>query len=299
MKNLKTKLHTYQFNIENDAEKLAYAELKKNVLSKIGFPVHTINVSRGVPAQYPETYNFNAMIKAIADAGGNVELETEHLFSNQWSSAPVPGITDKGLRLFNWSETIYPNKRIKSGYWLEQTPEMYAILRNTHKCGYCVKQEPAGKYEFCPHCLDSQYLEIGDLKLTRMMAVADDRKGRSELTQDEKDYLFPLYRKAQIEGATARGKARIVQERIDIEKQYRKAIANAKHNRAGRIWVIEHCPGMLENHIYYDHSETHCFGWRRPVAPGTLEMLLAEIGSFPGKYEIRCAGGESITGNNV
>lgn len=296
---LKTKIHYYRFDFSKDGQRTAYTNLRENVLTKIGFPAWKNDHSdsqkhfpRSFDKALNKTFEFMREIAAFAGETGNaIELETDHLFNNQWNSAPVNG-SDKGMRLFNWNENLYPNSNIVDGYYLEQTPEMKAVLLNTHKCGYCGKQELAAKgYTFCPHCIDSQYLTENDLHLTRMVSVALDSHKRAALTKAERDYLLPVWRDAQIHGQTKRGIERINKMRKDIDNEYRASIANATEKRDAAIWLMDNLSGMVDNWIFYSHTGKHSFGWRKPITDQTVyDQLVKELAGFPFAYEIERTG---------
>ncbi len=193
--------------------------------------------------------------------GQTVELETKHLFDNQWNT--------ESLRVFDWTLEALPayQKHIRRGHWLEQTAEMREIRRNTHRCGYCSHQEAAAKGSvFCPACIDSEYLKESDLFLTRMMPV-DSSGEREPLTAAESAHLLPLYRAAQTHGSTERGKARIAKLRESIAEKAKRKIANASTELEGYLWLIENGFGQLaaNNVIFYDHTGRFGFGWREPL----------------------------------
>lgn len=275
MSNIKTVVHTYMFDTTRPKDKDAYETLKQK-LKADGLKCF-------------ETWGGSKHYKPELD-GVEVTLETKHLFNNQWN-------TDKG-RLMDWAQD-YPidfPKSIKKGYWLEQVPEMAEVRRNRMACGYCGKQEPAQKgYVFCPHCIDSEYLKPSDLNLTRMQSVADT-KDRAPLTEAERDHLLPLYRDAQLHGNTARGKVRVANKRASIEEEYRKAVHAATTERDGFVWLMDHGVNT-ENVIYYKHTDTFSFGWRKPLDDALLSDLLDMISEFSWRYEIVCADGRKLTGN--
>lgn len=118
-----------------------------------------------------------------------IEIEPTCLFENQWNSTTA--------RVFDHYEGIYWDARhIKSGHWLEITPEMAAARRDTHKCGYCGHHY--GPYhqpmpgEFCPACLDSAYLTVKDLPMTRLLPLVGHQE-RPELTAEELAEIMPKY----------------------------------------------------------------------------------------------------------
>lgn len=213
--------------------------------------------------------------------GKEVQLETRHLFDNQWNTAC-------GLRVFDWVQGIYPNKNIKSGHYLVQTDEMRELRRNTHGCGYCGHQERAERGSvFCTACLGSGYLKSGDLHLLRMVSVEQDRPERPELTEAERAHLMPLYIEAQ--RARALADAEVI--RAELHKNFKKAVHIATVKRDASLWVFDNVPNLLPNMIYYSHIETFCFGWRTPLTDAEVSQLLDVISEFPFPYEIKAEDG--------
>lgn len=107
-----TKLHKYRFNIENAEEKKQWEELKRTLKNK---GLKLFNAISGVSHKYFD------LLPEIAT------IDTSYVFDNQWN-------TDAG-RLFDWYMEIYPNNKIKQGYWLELT-EGHAKAREpkTYNC---------------------------------------------------------------------------------------------------------------------------------------------------------------------
>lgn len=285
---INTTLHYYRFDVSDEAEAQAYKDLLENTLKKIGFPVRTMDCRFNL-AQHAKTTD--SFLAAVKSANGKViELETECLFPDQWNAK------DPSLRVFNWAEYRWPNADIKEGYWLEQTPEMAEVLRNTHKCGYCGHIEPAAKgHTFCPQCLGSEYLQKKDLNLTRMVAVCDTSKSRAELTEAEEANLVPQWREAQIHGKTERDKVRIAKQRETIKKDYAAAVRKAWVEFSGKVWLMDN--GInIELAIYYSHRDIWTFGWRSKLDKELCEDLLKVLVDFPFNYEVLCNDGTVFTG---
>ena len=282
---ISTVLHHYRFDTCKPEENAAYNALVASTLSQIGFPVWTMRF-HGNYTYDKTSHEFMEKVKANA---GACELETDHLFDNQWNGAE--------LRLFNWAECVYPNESIREGYWLEQTDAMRAVLRETLKCGYCGAQEPrtASAPAFCPRCLDSEYLKASDLRLTRLVPVCDTNKPRAELTDAERAERLPVFHAAQVHGATERGKAHIEKARRDVYTKYADAVRNAAEERDAALWAMDNAPGMLGNWIFYSHTRTHSFGWRKALDAGSLSELLDVISEFPFAYEIKCDDGRTLS----
>lgn len=273
---LTTTLHAYYFNTANADEKAAYRALKQRL------------TDQGLTCF--ETWGQGSHYLPESDKA-TLTLETDHLFNNQWNTSPCKK-SDKGYRVFDWAQDymVQGNKQIKKGHYLDQTPAMREIRRNTVSCGYCGKQEAAQKGSvFCPYCLDSEYLTLDLLHLTRMQSV-ESTADRAPLTQAEKDYLIPLYKHAQLHGSTARGTARLTKQRRDIEATFEKDTRNAKTERDGFIWLLDHGV-QIDNVIFYNHTQRFGFGWRSPVSEAVKSDLLDILTEFPFDYDIKAEKG--------
>lgn len=292
MATIKTKIHPYCFNTNNPTEKAAYLELREKLKASVPHPM--VSWSADGSGHY---FTFSKMPDGMV-----IELETDFLFDNQWNTAPIDGFSEKGFRVFDWAEDARhrdalgngarPN--IRRGHWLEQTDEMREIRRNTNKCGYCGRNEPAAKgYVFCPHCIDSEYLKEGDLHMLRMVAIDQlhlpSDTIRPALTDAEREHLIPIYKKAQKEGATARGIARIASLRKKTADDYAKTLAEAKAKHDGALWLIDNAPWLIENWIYYSHTGRHCFGWRRKLTKEEAASAAADLAGFPADYYLETA----------
>lgn len=281
---MKTVCHMFYFDISKPAGSAAWADLKK----KLEDWPHRME-SLVLPGQGYHDPDRD---------GEEIELETTHLFDNQWN-------TLDGRRVFDWAVEAHYNGEckvpIRCGYYLDQTEEMREIRRNVVKCGYCGAQEPAAKrLVFCPHCIGSEYLNASDLHLTRMVPIfqsgfGPERKELEPLTAAEKAHLLPLYKEAQLRGRTARDKVRLARQRMDIEEKYQRDTANAKAEHDGLLWLLDH--GVkIDNVIYYDHTGRFGFGWRHPVDAEILSELLDIITEFQWPYDIKCADGRTLSG---
>jgi hypothetical protein len=288
MQTIKTVFHAYSFDIGKPDEAAAYKEL----CAKLKDWPHPLEAFAG----NDEADKYAAKIAELD--GQTVELETTHLFNNQWNTSEGSG----NLRVFDWRKIVpWPNgyQKMRRGHWLEQTDEMREIRRNTMACGYCGKQEPAAKgYVFCPHCIGPQYLKAEDLPLTRMRAVDEnDHKHRAApLTEAEAAHLLPIYKQAQADALKVKtGKDRLnAFERV--ERDYQSSVRKATIKRDGYLWLLNH--GLrTDNVIFYDHTNKWAFGWREPVTDDIRDALLDVISEFPFQYEIKCRDGKTLEGN--
>jgi hypothetical protein len=295
---IKTPFHYYYFDLSNPDQRDAY-----NRLAVARRPVTLWKIST-----YGDGHiDFQQQLRKIVGvatgfsgvASASVDIETAHLFSNQWNTAPIPGVSENGLRVFEWSEYVFQNRNIREGYYLDIPAALRSLMDNTHVCGYCGKQEPAAKgYVFCPHCLDSEFLKEKELYLTRMRAVSTPgRANRPPLSAVEQAVLLPAYRDAQLHGSTARGKQRIAVSLRAIETKYTQAIADATEERDAARWIMANVPGLIGNWIFYNHSARHCFGWRTPLDSTRLSELLNVVSEFPFAYDIKCDDGRKLSGD--
>lgn len=271
-----TVLTAYRFNLGNSEEEEAYKRMNRN-LRKGG------KMSTYVQPGWK------------SPASGLIKLETEHLFHNQWNSAPRAG-EERGLRVFDWFEVIFPNRNVVEGYFLKITPEMRDLRRRTIKCGWCGNQKlvPFGKdlegNTFCDKCLDGPHLKETDLHLLRMCPVSEGFKAkRPELTEEEKAYLLPQYVERQTRGADSRAVAKRKKQRAAIESEHDKTTRAAKTKMEGLLWLLDRNMN-IGNVIYYSHTDRFCFGWREKVSNAVASKLLDIISEFPFQYEIKGQG---------
>lgn len=275
---IRTIIHTYRHDLSYAAGREAYQALRAQLTAQglRCFASLTVDYVSG-------HYN---LVHARNLDGQPIDLEIDHLFENQWNTAPIGD--GNGLRVFDWAEDIYDNRSIKAGHWLEQTDEMRRIRRETLKCGYCGHQFPhiAG-LTFCTDCLGSEYLKSADLALLRLLPCDTPfATVRAELTETERAELLPRYRDAQLHGNDDRSRKRIAEQRRRIAEKYQVTTAAAKAEHDGLLWLLDH--GVkIDNVIYYSHTQKFAFGWRQPVDPTFKSELLDLISEFPYDYEIK------------
>lgn len=279
---MKTIFHAYHFDTTKPDEAAAYKELCAR-LTAAG--LKCFNTWGGTLHYMPDL------------DGRTLDLEIEHLFENQWNTAPTPENSKLGRRVFDWAQDYPINipKTIKRGYYLDITAEMREIRRNTKKCRYCGAHEPAAKgYVFCPHCIGSQYLKASELHLTRMKAI-DDQSDCEPLTQAEHDHLLPQYKDAQLHGHTDRDRKRIAKARADVIQKAAKETKDAATERDGFLWFMD--KGIrTDNLIYYNHTGRFCFGWRQPVDDELRSAVLDVVSEFPFPYDLKLADGRTLSG---
>lgn len=294
---MKTILHYKTLNLRNPAEKAEYDALNQR-LNDAGMGRMRMKVW-AAPTHQKGAMEYREAVRSLS--GKEVELETEHLFDNQWNTAPIEGLTENGLRVFDWQDASFPDvEHVRQVQWLEQTDEMREVRHNTLKCGYCGKQRArANAPEFCNQCMDSPYLTEDNLFLLRLQPVDSGlHTKRAPLSEEELARMLPRYRDAQLRGLSERAAAAREKRHERILSKHKAAIENADNERAGMLWLLEHMPGAFENAIYYDHIQTFGFGWREKMAPHTAKQLQDELvaGGFPVQWKIECSDGEKLSG---
>lgn len=266
---MKTTLHRYSFNIRNASEDAAYHNLFR---------------------QLKDTPGRGRWLNAIATPGsdhgdapeGEVELDTEFFFNNQWN-------TKCGHRVFDWYEGINLNNRnLKFGHYLDITQEMIDLRNNTLVCGYTWKHFPISsglKFNTTDAALGSPYLKEEELYLVRLHPVSYTGN-RAKLTAKERDLLLPQYVKAQTQRLAVESKKRVA----NLHEEYAEAVLVAEIERDGFLWLIEH--GInTENIIFYKHTKRFGVGWRHPLSPSTEKVMVEKLSGFPFQYDID--GGKS------
>jgi hypothetical protein len=228
---------------------------------------------------------------ASGDNGAAIDLETKFIFNNQWNTAPIPGVSEKGIRVFDWAEyaaeAAGTSPNFKCGHYIELTDEMLDARNKRHACGYCGKQFDAPNVPaFCPSCIDSEYLDEQTLLrgATRPYPVRDAYRKWRPLTDAEKETILPQYKNAQIHGATERGKARTAKERRELHAEYERTMRNAATKLNGFTWLMDH--GLnTTNIIYYEHTDTFTLGWREAIGENLRPDWQEKMAGFPYKWK--------------
>lgn len=256
-----TKIHYYRFDIKNPTEKEEYNALRQFLI-----------------AQNLECFDaINHSVTNIKPLNGqDIELDTEYLFNNQWNTKPI-GDSKTGLRVFDWTEVIYPNRNMKEGSYLEQTEEMRKIREETFKCGYCGAQYHLPTQIFCEMCLGGEHLKRVQLHMLTLNPISGPRED-----QQPTEELIQMYEQVQLVARKQRAENRIKSKLEDLNK----SIENAKLELDAFTRIID--AGLdFDNWIYYAHTKEFCFGWRDPSTPEERAEITAKLINFPYKYTFK------------
>lgn len=284
---IRTIIHTYRLDVSKPEDAKAYAELCAKMEAQGTKCFETL----GNGSHYAPSWD-----------GRKLTLDTSFVFDNQWNTEPVAGVSDKGLRVFDWAMDYQQySKHLKQGHYLDMTPAMVEVRENRVKCGYCGKQydkraTPAPPV-FCRECLGSQYLKPEDLKLTRVESVL--HQTFAPLTPEETAELLPIYQAEQAGKGSERSQKAREDYGVRLRKDFEEKTAEITTKYQGMQWLFEHgCPlRLLENCIYYSHKDVFTFGWRDKLQAGSdLDWLLSNLSEFPYEYNIETAHRGKIGG---
>lgn len=281
-KPIQTTIFTYRLDISKPEEKQRY-EVLLHSLKAQGLRVF-------------DTINGEHYIGSFAHGGVSVNLSVKNVFENQWNTEAdnVDGL--KNRRVFDWAETIYPNKRIKAGHYLIQTDEMKALRAHVFTCGFCGKAHDSREQdipEFHEYCLESKYLAENQLFLTRFKPVTAKRNSEKQNALDNAD-LLKDYKLAQIKtGVALRKKER---ERLIRDKQASDRLIDIEFK--GKL-LLSGAGLSLDNIIFYRHTETFTIGWLKELTTQQFDVVQACLNSsavpFPYKLEIKTESGTMKT----
>lgn len=255
----KTTFHAYQFDLNNPEDKAAWNVLQDRLQAR-GSKV--FQSWGGRPHYQPEL------------DGRTLELDTKHIFDNQWNAIP-------GGRVFDWARDYLPKSNmLVRGHYLDLTDEMTALRDRTFSCGYCGHYAPWPDYAFCPKCIGSKYLTPEGFSLTRMWPVSDGK--RPGITPEEKAERLALWQDARVNSPAAKDRATKRLAALDAK------VRAAQREREVMTWVIR--AGLDDsNAIYYSHIDELVFGWRNPFDADQLARTIKDHGEPPAPYSVKQA----------
>lgn len=271
---MKTIIHFYSFDVSKPEDKEQYAALSDKLKAQ------GLTLFDSISPGHWDFYH--KQIKPLN--GQEIELETKHLFNNQWNTAPTT-TSESGLRVFDWAEDILVsngkmNKKIKIGMWLEQTPEMIAIRRDTCKCSYCGEQYYKPTNEFCTACIGGEYLTEDNLPLLFLIPVEkSDHKYNWKSVNVPASLVAEFTQRHQ---QTMRNK--LEKRQVDKLESIEKDIENSKKEYDAFKWLIAQNIDF-DNCIYYSHTGTFAFGWRDSLNDEQRADLRVKLAQFPYAWE--------------
>lgn len=204
---------------------------------------------------------------------GIYHVELNHVFSNKYN-------TIEGYRVFEKCSCLQRNTlKPLNGYYISKGIEKIRTYQKDLKvCHYCGAQYYKSDLEWCEKCRGSQYLEPKEYHLLKLTNVR--KKYASANTPIPENIL------ANIQAQQAETHKRLLEESIqnqfdDLEKK-KKAI-----EKETAFFRKLYDAGYYDfnNVIYYAHTDTCCFGWRKPLSDNEKTRIQAVIKDW--KYNIQ------------
>ena len=256
---MKIKVKKYYYDLEIEDEAKAYQTLQEEMKA------------RGI--KLFDSISLNSQLKQIE---GEFELEEAFIFNNQCNAGDY--------RIFDWTGQIYPNRKIKTGHYIEAGPGfdyLQNLRRTTKVCGYCGKQYPMATehQQWCEQCLGSQHLKEDEIRLLKLKHIASNRDRKKELPPD---WLVEKYHVLQKESRKARLEKARARKLADCQKQ----IESAKIEYEGFKQIIE-ADLDFDNCIYYTHTGRFCFGWRNPLTEDEKIRIGDRLKRFGYDYDMK------------
>lgn len=272
---IKTQVVAYKFDITTDEGLRSWEQLLASQ-KEIGIPL--------VEFLYTDTYRRARGEKVHTVVSGDVVLETDHAFEDQWNTAD-DSPTNPSFRLHDFVRYIYPNRDLRGGHYVVMTDEIRNFRKNTVKCRYCGNLEPLSKEKFHMNCLGSEYMTEGRLPLIRYKTLADTT-AVGPLTKSEHAYLLPLFKAAQLESADSAAGRKLRKHRASLIANHAKTVENSEIEMTGMLWIMDQ--GLsTENCIYYSHTKVFTFGWRNPVSKEERKAIDTAMQGFKFNYEVK------------
>lgn len=265
---MKTTLHHYFFrDITKEPDKSSYENLSNKLKN---LKIRSMeSISSGI--NFP---NDNTSYE--------VDLDTNFLSNNQWNTSEnSPYFPNQ--RVFDWFKFQFSDSLSKTrmGYYLEQTQEMIDIRYNTFKCGFC--GNISYSEGFCDKCIESEYLSVKDLFLTKFVRICDSGKKKEEITKEEFNALFPKFLNEQLKRSKRTFLKQIEEEKEEIEK-----LMSASHIKIkGLEWLYGHDVILKQRVFFYNRTETFHFTVEDKEDVEIFGNSLKGMG-FPYKYEVKC-----------
>lgn len=177
----------YSYWIEDKEQADEYADLSAKLKKLYRRPMTLFTTNAGIRNEdrVKETKRRDIFKKALAQhkSGAPVEVEIDitHLFNDQYNA-----IEEKqhfsNWRLHDWSESHYPNDRIKEGYYVVINERLEGIKNDTYSCGYCnakYSKSVAAELVTCNKCMDSEHLTTDNLPLLFLIPIKDKWKNNN------------------------------------------------------------------------------------------------------------------------
>ena len=221
-----------------------YKELRETLKDRRRFRVWDLSKNKGVKA-------------------GVYHVERKFLFGNQAN-------TKEGFRIFDFADySTHPDtKRTRYGHYIVNIDELDAARSIRCACGYCGNQIDNAAGEWCEKCRSSEYLEVSNYPLLQMLPVSGKRNHVAMTPPAEVIADIEAKQKAAtIKRVAAKVETRkldLAQKVLDSEYEAEFITLCAERGLANKI---------IENMIYYTHTNKLTFGWPNPLAVAERDVI--------------------------
>jgi hypothetical protein len=273
-KTFKTKIHFYNFDLKKPEEKIAWENMRDD-LKGLGLKIFTFNTE-------VNRCDWKKMVHE--NKTEDVYLDAKVIFDDQWN-----GSCDslKNHRFFDWLLYDLPNKDARKGHWIEPTYET-ADSRCQFQCRYCGHINGYDKGDGFHHkCLGSEYMKIDELYMATYGRIYNKwAKNVSVKSIEIPEYIKEEHVKRQKEFWAKKSEQRYA----EMVQKAKQNIIDAKLELKAVTFLNARGFTDFDNLIYYNHSHTFGFGWRKNYGEKAQEVrnFLENIGFHKfGKYEVK------------
>jgi hypothetical protein len=222
---------------------------------------------------------------------GVYHVETDHIFSNQYNTVEGYRIFEKCTRL----SIAYQKTQKTNGYYIsEGIKKIREYQKRVKLCGYCGAQYIDSDKVYCEKCMDSKYLRESELNLLILKPVLSPLNVDRKIPEGYKEEILSQYHIAQGLGKENREKTIMSKNRKkvknlipDAEKKCKQIMESAKKETEAYTWLLDNGFNILDNVIYYDHTDKFVFGWYKPLDNEIKSRLLTKLSEFPFDYEFK------------
>jgi hypothetical protein len=258
MKTINVHVNAYYFDISNETEKTDYLQICE-IAKKAGFKLFDcINGKTSL-----ENTRF---FEKISDE--DFTVDTKYIFDNQLNTDG-----ENGYRLHFWYESIFPNRKIKCGYYLSGDIQEYINLtKKVHKCSYCGAQYSENTESgYCNKCIKSEYLKQDQLHLLKLQPVFTKTLPENITPQWLIDLYISEHKTLECD---------LIQKEIsNLIVSRDKAINKINAEFSVKNEILRHGQ-TCKNFIYYDHTNTGVFNWldfHAKISESEFSDLIAKI----------------------
>ena len=206
---------------------------------------------------------------------GVYNVETNHLFNNQSN-------TVEGFRIFDFADYSRDpqTQRTRYGHYIVDVSELDAARDKRAQCGYCGYSEDDATGQWCAKCRASEYLEPAQYSLLAMLPVSSKARRKIEPPTDVLADIEAKQKAATIKRVADQIETRkLALEQKVLDSEYEAEFITLCADRGlGRV--------VLDNLIYYTHTNKLTFGWRKPLSVPQRDAIRETLADVWHLYDV-------------